>query len=170
MKDKFINFRASEQEIKELNRLAKRARMTKTDFIRHAIFNKDIIVIDGLKELQKQLKPIGNNLNQLTTRANMGQFETVYLNDTKEELSKIHQALTTLCEKKNALTQPEMEEESPEETTVAPPVETPMSSRVYHESYREKLERLNGFYPENHVTTQEEPKRPSILDQLFNRG
>lgn len=71
MKDKFETFRASERERQELKRMAKRAKMTKSDYIRHCIFNKDITVIDGLDEFSKQLKAIGNNLNQLTTRSNM---------------------------------------------------------------------------------------------------
>ena len=75
MKDKFINFRATEKEKNQLMILAKKAKMSQADFIRHAVFNKEIIVIDGLKPLQKELKRIGNNLNKLTTRSNMGIFQ-----------------------------------------------------------------------------------------------
>lgn len=53
MKDKFINFRATEKEKKQLEVLAKKAKLSQADFIRHSIFNKEIVVIDGLKELQK---------------------------------------------------------------------------------------------------------------------
>ena len=103
MKDKFINFRATEKEKKQLEMLAKKAKLSQADFIRHSIFNKEIIVIDGLKELQKELKRIGNNLNQLTTRANMGQFQTVSLDITKDQLAQIHDRLTELCIAKEKL-------------------------------------------------------------------
>ncbi len=45
MKDKFINFRAAEKEKKQLVALAKKAKMSQADFIRHAIFSKEIVVI-----------------------------------------------------------------------------------------------------------------------------
>ena len=97
MKDKFETFRASEKERQELKRMASKAKMSKSDYIRHCVFNKKITVIDGLDDFSKQLKAIGNNLNQLTTRANMGHFEAVNLAETKEQLGKIYEQLTTLC-------------------------------------------------------------------------
>ena len=97
MKDKFINFRATEKEKKQLTILAKKAKMSQAEFIRHAVFNKEIVVIDGLKPLQKELKRIGNNLNQLTTRSNMGHFSVVDLQETKDELRKIYEKLAELC-------------------------------------------------------------------------
>lgn len=97
MKDKFETFRASEKERQELKRMARKSQMSKSDYIRHCIFDKEITVIDGLDDFAKQLKAIGNNLNQLTTRVNMGHFEAVNLAETKEQLGKIYDLLTSLC-------------------------------------------------------------------------
>ncbi|MBR0598953.1 plasmid mobilization protein [Sinanaerobacter chloroacetimidivorans] len=97
MKDKFETFRASEKERQELKRMAKKAKMSKSDYIRHCVFDKEITVIDGIDDFAKQLKAIGNNLNQLTTRANMGHFEAVNLAETKEQLGKIYDLLAHLC-------------------------------------------------------------------------
>ena len=97
MKDKFETFRASEKERQELKLRAKKAKMSKSDYIRHCVFNKEITVIDGLDDFSKQLKAIGNNLNQLTTRVNMGHFEAVNLAETKEQLGKIYTLMTALC-------------------------------------------------------------------------
>ncbi len=97
MKDKFETFRASEKERQELKRMAKKAKMSKSDYIRHCVFNKEIVVIDGLDDFAKQLKAIGNNLNQLTTRANMGHFEATNLLETKEQLGEIYDLLASLC-------------------------------------------------------------------------
>ena len=102
MKDKFETFRASEKERQELKRMARKAKMSKSDYIRHCIFNKEINVIDGLDDFSKQLKAIGNNLNQLTTRANMGHFEAVNLAETKEQLGAIYDLLTSLCKGETA--------------------------------------------------------------------
>ncbi len=93
----------SESEKKEIKRLAKKSKMNMSEFIRHAIFNKEIVVIDGIDQLRKDLKRIGNNLNQITTRANAGQFHTIYLEETKEEFAKIHDKIAALCSKKNEL-------------------------------------------------------------------
>ena len=97
MKDKFETFRASEKERQELKLRAKKAKMSKSDYIRHCVFNKKITVIDGLDDFSKQLKAIGNNLNQITTRANMGHFEAINLAETKEQLGKIYTLMTVLC-------------------------------------------------------------------------
>ena len=97
MKDKFETFRATEKERQTLKALARKANMSKSDFIRHAIFNKEIVVIDGLHELTRELKAIGNNLNQLTVRANMGQLRAVDLSETKDALGGIFDRLTVLC-------------------------------------------------------------------------
>lgn len=102
MKDKFETFRASEKEQQELKLRAKKAKMSKSDYIRHCVFNKEITVIDGLDEFAKQLKAIGNNLNQLTIRVNMGHFEAVNLAETKEQLGKIYDLLTSLCKGETA--------------------------------------------------------------------
>jgi hypothetical protein len=102
MKDKFETFRASEKERQELKRMARKAKMSKSDYIRHCVFNKEITVIDGLEDFSKQLKAIGNNLNQLTTRANMGHFEAINLAETKEQLGKIYDLLTSLCKGETA--------------------------------------------------------------------
>lgn len=102
MKDKFETFRASEKERQELKRMARKAKMSKSDYIRHCIFDKEITVIDGLDDFAKQLKAIGNNLNQLTIRANMGHFEAINLVETKEQLGKIYDLLTSLCKGETA--------------------------------------------------------------------
>lgn len=102
MKDKFETFRASEKERQELKLRAKKAKMSKSDYIRHCVFDKEITVIYGLDDFAKQLKAIGNNLNQLTTRANMGHFEAINLAETKEQLGKIYDLLTGLCKDETA--------------------------------------------------------------------
>ena len=45
--------------------------MSQSDYVTSCCLGKKIIIIDGLKEVLRQQKAIGNNLNQLTVLANM---------------------------------------------------------------------------------------------------
>ena len=133
LKDKFETFRASEKERQELKLRAKKAKMSKSDYIRHCIFSKDITVIDGLDDFTKQLKAIGNNLNQLTTRANMGHFETINLAETKEQLGKIYEQLTALCRQESV----EQEAESVNKKENNSTIET--ENMLYNQEIKQEL-------------------------------
>lgn len=98
MKKKPFAFRISESTYKALKRKSKRGRITMTEFLERAITDKEIIVVDGVQELISELKAIGRNLNQLTTLANMGKVDAVYLAETKAQLSGIYEKLSALCE------------------------------------------------------------------------
>ena len=57
-----------------------------------------IIILDGLKEVLRQQKAIGNNLNQLAVLANMGKVQFANLDSAVQEFSKINTALRELQE------------------------------------------------------------------------
>ena len=59
---------------------------------------KKIIILDGLKEVLRQQKAIGNNLNQLAVLANMGKVQFANLDSAVQEFSKINTALRELQE------------------------------------------------------------------------
>lgn len=98
MKKKPFAFRISEITYQTLKRKAKHGKVTMTEFLERAISDKDIVVVDGVQEFISELKAIGRNLNQLTTLANMGKIDTVYLAETKKQLSSIYEKLSALCE------------------------------------------------------------------------
>lgn len=98
MKKKSFAFRISETDYNILKRKAKRGKITMTEFLERAIIEKEIIVVDGVKELLTEVKAIGRNLNQLTTLANMNKLNTVYLDDTKAQLLGIYEKLSQVCE------------------------------------------------------------------------
>ncbi|MDD3394467.1 MAG: MobC family plasmid mobilization relaxosome protein [Anaerotignum sp.] len=98
MKKKPFAFRISESGYKILKQKSKRGKVTMTEFLERAIADKEIVVVDGVQEMISELKAIGRNLNQLTTLANMGKVDTVYLADTKAQLSSIYKKLSALCE------------------------------------------------------------------------
>ena len=94
-------FRIKENDYQMLKSKAKRGKVTMTSLIVSAITGKEIVVIDALKNFLSELKAIGRNLNQLTTLANMGKVNTVYLTETKQELNRLYEILATVTEVKS---------------------------------------------------------------------
>ena len=56
-------------------------------------------MIEDLKEVAKQLRAIGNNLNQLTALSNMGRVSIVNLDGMTQELAGISAALREIQER-----------------------------------------------------------------------
>lgn len=101
MKNKQINIRLSEQEIALLKRKAKQSNMTMSRFILSLTNNSQIIVINDLVETQRQLRYIGNNLNQLTQLCHEGRIECLNLMEVKKEVGNIWQSLNLLIQKQD---------------------------------------------------------------------
>lgn len=97
-KNKNYAFRVAESDLNSIQKRAKRAKLTVTDYITKSALNKQITVIDGLPQLTTELKAIGRNVNQLTTLANMNRVEVVHLDEFTEQLWEIHAQLRILTE------------------------------------------------------------------------
>ena len=69
-----LNFRVTNYEEKVIRNKASKAKISVSAYVRKAALDKNIVVIDGIRELQTELCCIGNNLNQQTKimRANNG--------------------------------------------------------------------------------------------------
>jgi hypothetical protein len=65
-------------------------------FILTSALSKEITVVEGLEEVFKEMKAIGNNLNQLTTLAHTGKIKEVGLVMTKRQLGAVWEAVTGL--------------------------------------------------------------------------
>ena len=74
-KDKQFSIRISEQDLETIRRKAAQAHMSQSDYVTACCLRKQIVILDGLKEVLRQQKAIGNNLNQLTVLANMGKVD-----------------------------------------------------------------------------------------------
>ena len=59
---------------------------------------KRLVILDGLKEVLRQQKAIGNNLNQLSVLANMGKVQFANLDSAVQEFARINTALRELQE------------------------------------------------------------------------
>lgn len=100
MKDETICIRLSKETKEMLKQRAIEARITLTEFVTRCCTERKIYVINGLEELVRQHKHIGNNLNQLTRLAHEGKVEIVDLNELKAEYEKMNQLLNDLLERK----------------------------------------------------------------------
>ena len=69
-----------------------------SDFVRDCVFEKDIVIINGLDEFSQELRRIGNNVNQLTRAVNAGYATQINLTETRKELEKIWQSLNSLLQ------------------------------------------------------------------------
>ena len=97
-KDKQFSIRISEQDLNAIRRKAVQAHMTQSDYVTACCLGKRIVILDGLKEVLRQQKAIGNNLNQLAVLANMGKVQLANLDSAAQEFSKINTALRKLQE------------------------------------------------------------------------
>ena len=89
MKDRKLSIRISEADWQRFHEKADQANMTLTEYITDCCLKKQIVVIDGLDEVIRQQKAIGRNLNQLTTLANMGKVNTVYLKELTDAYGQV---------------------------------------------------------------------------------
>ena len=75
-RNKSIPIRVTEKELQAIDEAAKKAKKNRTEYLISAALGKEITVIEDLREMIVQLKRIGNNLNQLTRKANAHEIET----------------------------------------------------------------------------------------------
>ena len=97
-KDKQFSIRISEQDLETIRRKAAQAHMSQSDYVISCCLGKKIIILDGLKEVLRQQKAIGNNLNQLAVLANMGKVQLANLDSAVQAFAKINTALRELQE------------------------------------------------------------------------
>ena len=105
-KPQSIAFRVTYEQYKMIKEKAKNSNLSMTDFIVKCCFDKEIIIVNDVRELMKELHAVGRNLNQLTTRANMKQLEVVDLKPTYLELVEIYTVLTELLKRVKGYWQP----------------------------------------------------------------
>ena len=97
-KDKQFSIRIAAQDLETIRRKAAQAHMSQSDYVTACCLRKQIVILDGLKEVLRQQKAIGNNLNQLTVLANMGKVQFANLDSAEQEFSKINTSLRELQE------------------------------------------------------------------------
>jgi hypothetical protein len=99
-KDKTIVFRVSSADRDRIRAAAKRAKMTVTDYLTSTALGRPITVIDGLEDVNRELKGIGRNLNQLTTLAHMGRLNPADIHTLTDKVADLHNDLYLLTKRK----------------------------------------------------------------------
>ena len=97
-KNKQFSIRISEQDLETIRRKAAQAHMSQSDYVTACCLGKRIVILNGLKEVLRQQKAIGNNLNQLAVLANMGKVQLANLDTAAQEFAKINTVLRELQE------------------------------------------------------------------------
>lgn len=94
------NIRMTKEENEEIRKKANEANMTFSNYVIASALDKDIIVIDDIKEFTKQLSKAGNNLNQLTVLCHQGRITNPNLTAIHKLLQDIYKYLITIRKNK----------------------------------------------------------------------
>ena len=97
-KDIKFSTRMASADREKIRALAAKAHMSMSDYVTACCLGKRIVVIDEQKELLRQLKGIGSNINRLTVLANMGKVQVIGLDKVAQELSEVSAALRSVME------------------------------------------------------------------------
>jgi len=99
---KQIVVRASQSEFDTIKLKVTESKINQNEYIIRCLMDKDIVVIDGLREQTVELKRIGNNLNQLTRSVNEGRANCgKELQDINKEMKEVWQSLRLLIQKQH---------------------------------------------------------------------
>ena len=98
-KTKNLHIRLSENDFELIREKALSSYLTVTDYVTKCCLEKQIFVIEGIDEVIRQQKYVGNNLNQLTRIANSGAVKIVGLDEVKNEYAKVTGKLNEIHER-----------------------------------------------------------------------
>ncbi len=88
-RNKTIAIRCTEEEYQRVHRRAREHGMKLSDFVLRTALGKKIIIAEGLQDVVRQQRAIGNNLNQLTRLANQGEINVIDLKAMVREYSAV---------------------------------------------------------------------------------
>ena len=94
-----LTIRLTKVEKKRIERNAKRAERSITDYLVLLSLEMPIHVAEDVKPLLIELKRIGNNLNQIAAKINSGVFRSYDFQDVVDEQKKIYEQLLEIVRK-----------------------------------------------------------------------
>lgn len=98
-RDTTLTIRLTKVEKERIERNAKRAERSITDYIVLLSLEMPIHVAEDVKPLLIELKRIGNNLNQIAAKINSGVFRSYNFQDVVDEQKKIYEQLLEIARK-----------------------------------------------------------------------
>ena len=97
-KDIKFSTRMASADREKIRALAQKTGMSMSDYVTACCLGKRIVIMDSLKEVLRQQKAIGNNLNQLSVLANMGKVQFANLDAATQAFTKINVTLRQMQE------------------------------------------------------------------------
>ena len=93
-----ITVRLSPEELNSIEAKAETAHMALSTYIRACALRHKVVVVEGVKECNSELKAIGRNLNQMTVLAHEGRIQLVNLEGVESALEKNYIGIQQLAE------------------------------------------------------------------------
>ena len=100
-----VPIRFSDHELSVIDANAKKAHMSRTEYLVSAGMGKPIVILDDLEPTLTELRRIGNNVNQLTRKANSGEIYVVGLTEINEQLGAVAAGLHAIQKEVSDLSQ-----------------------------------------------------------------
>ena len=104
-RNRVVPVRFSDHELSVIDANAMKAHMSRTEYLVSAGMNKPIVILEALKPMLAELRRIGNNVNQLTRKANSGEIYVVGLNEINEQLGAVAAGLYSIQKEVSDLSQ-----------------------------------------------------------------
>ena len=99
-KDIKFSTRMASEDRETIKELAKKSGISMSDYVAACCLGRQVVVIDGLKEVLKELKSIGRNLNQIVTLAHMGRVSVINLDSVLSVFSELCNAVRMILDRK----------------------------------------------------------------------
>ena len=104
-RNRVVPIRFSDHELSVIDANAKKAHLSRTEFLVSAGMDKPIVILDDLKPTLAELRRIGNNVNQLTRKVNSGEVYAVGLTEINEQLGAVTSGLYAIQKEVDRLSQ-----------------------------------------------------------------
>lgn len=99
---KQVKFWASEEELEKIKKKVEKSKLTQSEYLLRSALDKNIIVVDGLKDILIELSREGNNLNQITKALNQGdKVEGYKIVEAKEKLMDLWDTIEKILKEGN---------------------------------------------------------------------
>jgi len=95
-----LTLRLTEEEKAHIVNMAKKANLSLTDYIVELSKLVPIVVPENVKPLLIELRRIGNNINQIATRANMDIYQQENFEGIRKELEIMNDNLCKIARRK----------------------------------------------------------------------
>ena len=99
---KQVKLWASEKELEQIKKKVKKSKLTQSEYLLRSALDKNILVVDGLKEILLELSREGNNLNQIAKALNQNEeFKADQFLETKEKLMELWSLIEKILKEGN---------------------------------------------------------------------